>query len=553
MVEPGAGVGLHVVVASALFCCALLCDAFTALGSSKHADVPSSLRATGMVAAVLLASPVIKSHQTRASSPWQRPLISALLVFAAAAGEHHGLEYVRLADSAFVAVVAVCMIWLFSIESPTPPGALQPSRCKRRSATAASAALLLYASSRQLRSALVHSQEVLDTTVAQSGSANSTELEMMGYAHSSDTAVFGGAVGASAGLMAGYILLQHEKELSVTTARLALQLGAAALLQIFGCFACILSLGSQAETLVVVFGTGACRDTDSCGAAVAARRTSFVNHPASSLLFSALGLFALCEPARERTVGLPTAGTLVVLSTAAGLLYVCYRHCTFEGDQQEIDYFLMAAVASAAIAAVGDDVVLGNFLSAGLGWYGLVSDFSRDGGLVLSSLYNAARLVSLLALSAHCMGASMTFLRCFESGRTVSGASSAVGASAATALAVGSAVALASSDGSYAPEFAAMPQREAVRLLLERFVPIVTWLPSVASLYELGALRPMACRVLWWTSPLGVALVWLVGRSAAGAEQAAGSLVASHATVGWLLGAFAWAAAGAVVGDREVR
>ena len=133
MPESGVGVDLHVVVASVLFCCALLCDAFTALGSFDHADVPSSLRATGMVATVLLASPVIKSNKTRASSPWQRPLISALLVFAAAAGEHHGLEYVRLADSAFVAVVSVGVIWLFSIESPTPPGASQPNRCKRRS------------------------------------------------------------------------------------------------------------------------------------------------------------------------------------------------------------------------------------------------------------------------------------------------------------------------------------------------------------------------------------------------------------------------------------
>lgn len=362
----------NALVGSIFFVAALISDALTAVDNVQHADVPASLRATGIVLACVFAAPVVKSVEKGVDGFWQRPLAGALLLTAAVIGQHHGGTRTRAFDAVYTTVVGLSVTWLFSaggvdeISRESSKGSKMNATVSTSSAMLA-AALLFYSNARILRTGLLHGSEVRNFYVAPSGAYEaSSAVETMGYAHASATASMSISAGAAAGLAAAIVMMRHATEFSEGTHAVALQLGVAAAVQLLCAFAASLSYGEQVDRLPAIFGDSACRSSsDACTVAAVSRRFAAVNTQAPGLWLSALGMFALAYPVKTRFLTQKEARQSMwsPFGAIAGLIAVCaalalvYVNADFAGVGGHTDYAAMIVIFGIFWAFFWDGIV----------------------------------------------------------------------------------------------------------------------------------------------------------------------------------------------------
>jgi len=513
------------VTASLFFVAVIIADCLTAVDSTSHQDVPSSLRATSVALVCCFAAPVLTRPKRGVTGVYQRPLIGVALAAAALLGVHHGGSQTRTFDALYTTVVCFVVVWLFAaggVDEAARRDLVKGQKIDRAistSSTMLAGSLLLYGNLRIVRAGLRHPTEVRDFRVSPSDSLNgSSTIKTLGYAYASEISTVALTFGGTLGVCSAVLMSRYEHELASGTAAVSLQLGAAATFQVVAAVAASLSLGEQVDWLPAIFGRTACTAaTDACEAAAQSRRFALLNTNVPALWLSALGLFCLAYPTQKRFMTAREVGSFVwsgaawaVGTTATVLaLLLVYTFCSFAGEGGHSDYTALAIVASVWIS-VFDDTLLGSATYAiaftieealFVSTYGVSDIFSHLTHVTL--VFCAAILVLNIAMQA------LTLVYDSANVRLAIGVTSVAGVSLSLGLYVASACLLMSNNGSLGNLQISNGggSRFAVTFITQHFVPLLVWAPLATCRCEVQLLST-AQRLTSWlvVVPLDLAL-----------------------------------------------
>ena len=191
----------NAIAASMVFVAVIASDCLSASNSATHADVREPAVHLVGVDGLFCRSCGAKLAR-EASALLQRPVVAALLVAAAALGEHRGGVLTRAFDAGF-ATLALLLVTLPSprVASTSHQGNASSQQRRHHAVSTSSVmvavGMMLYGNLRLLRSGLLHAIEVSNFTVPVDGTDNASgPAYTVGYAHASDMAsasVSGGA------------------------------------------------------------------------------------------------------------------------------------------------------------------------------------------------------------------------------------------------------------------------------------------------------------------------------------------------------------------------
>lgn len=558
------GAQSNALTASFFFVAVIVADALTAIDYTSHADVPASLRGTGLALASCFAAPVLIRPERRIYGWFQRPLIGAALLTVALVGEHHGGLETRTFDAIYTTIVALAVTWLFSAGgvdemSRNSEQGLKADRAVSTSSAMLSGALLLYGSVRIMRAGLRHPSEVRHFRVQPSGFYNaSAGINTLGYAYASDVATIAVSFGGAVGIGAAIVMVAHVHELASGTGAVALQLGVAATFQMVAALAASLTFGDQMNWLPAVFGDSACRgDGDACAAAATSRRFASVNTPVAGLWLSALGLFALAYPVSNRfkdraevaNFVWTTAGSAFGLLATASALALVYLYSDFSGKGGHTDY-VMLVVIFAVYWSVFWDTWLGTLtIAVAL----LVEEvlYAMDYGaeVLFSHLTHLSLVICIALLALHVLLQTVAFWyapRWLEIGI---GMLTSAGTSLAVGLFCASACLMMTQNGSLGSlQDTDDGTRFAISFILQHFAPFLAWAPLYTCRCEIQLLTRLQ-RVLVWLAviPL-VGLVYAVSLVALGVAPPTAAIIDGTALAGCVIGVglVPWLAASSV-------
>ena len=519
-------------------------DALEALENFDTADAPSSLRGTSIVLLGCLASPVAFNAVTGYYGELQRPLLGAFLFLAAMLGKHETTRFLRVSDAAYCTLCCFATIGLFSAggvdQQAKHAAAEATTRAIKKSSALLASALLLYASLRILRAALVHVDAAHAATVG--ASVNDTIIGVQAYALASHEAVTITAFGGAVGIGAAITLFWHENELAHGTANLGFQMCVSALAVAACGLIAGLTASEQFAALPAVFGPDACASTitsDLCRAAAESRRLAIHNTPNAALFFVASGLFALADgQPPDLGVVFTVAAIIVAVRIAADLSFV--------GLGAHVDTAVLVALLSAWWSAVVDHWT-GMLLFAVTFGAELVF-WSVDYGAfaVFTQLTNVTLLV-LVALAVVYLCVSSINALCFRGAsrvlRVTTDVTVTAGTSLSIALFLGTAALTASYNGALLQR--ALPgRREAIVFAFQHVLPAFCWLPVALARRE----QTTRFRVAWLVPPFVVLVVYSI---VLGALQTLPPVLSNTDTpsfvVSLLVGSVGWGLVGEVI------
>lgn len=514
----------NALVGSIFFLAALISDALTALDSVTHADVPASLRATGIVLACVFAAPVLKSVDKGVSGFWQRPLAGALLFGAAIAGAHHGGVSTRAFDAIYTTVVGLSVTWLFSAGgvdelSRGSTNGTKMNAAVSTSSAALSAALLFYSNARILRAGLLHATEVRGFYVHPLGNGNaSAAVQTMGYAHASMTASVSVSSGAAAGLAAAVSMVRHAQEFSDGTHAVALQLGVAGAVQILAALSSSLSYGDQVNRLSAIFGETACTSSsDACYAAATSRRFAAVNTQAPGLWLSAIGMFSIAFPVKTRFMSQEEArnSTWSAFGSIAGLVVICValalvcENGDFSGVGGHTDYIAIVVLFGIFWSFFWDAIAGTTVIVAAYVVEEVLYAMDYGARELFSHFTHMALLMTITLMAVHLL-LQIVFL--WYSTRQLEefmGVVTVAGSSIAMALYCSSCCLLLANNGRVGDLINSTDGAHfALAFVLQHFAPLFCWAPLLACRCELQLLSSTQRLVTWLCAAPFVAVVY---------------------------------------------
>jgi hypothetical protein len=539
------------VSASAFFVVSLVADCFTAKAVPRgQSDTsPASLRATSIILVCGFAAPVLVRPARGVYGWFQRPIFFVLLAAAAMLGQNVGGESARTADAAFVTLVTLTCIFLFSAGGVDEQAKSVAAGKATQDAVSSSSALLsigllLYSNLRILRGGLWHSSEVRGFHVNPSGLHNaSAAIETFGYAHSSAVTSFVMSGGAALGIGAAIVAAVHAKELAKGTGSVSFQFAVAGIFQTVAAFVATLELQDQTFWLPAVFGDTACQEGSVCSAAEDSRRFAAVNTNVAGLWLSSLGLLALAFPPAARVNrAAPTryfwqqSGVFFAL---AGFLIAAFSFLSSSAFDRLDDYILFASVFAVFWTAFLDS------------WTGilvyLVGFFLQDStnsGTAMEQLVYVSSLAMGFLLIFYLLLTTMSYrrvrqLKKVSASQQLTGIVCVVGTSLALVIFLGGLVATMTASGRYNElQFSST-------FLLRFLVPVFVWAPLYTCRCEVQKLSLLQKYISWISIvPLGVievaAVLMLVEASLPSLSQEetfAVSIAGASAVVAWLLAA----------------
>lgn len=295
MLRTGVMKETNTAVASLIFVAALIGDCLSAIDKTDNA-VSASMRGSGLLLTLTAAAPVIKNGEWGLDGRYQAFGWAVLIVLAGLLGLHEGDSMVRAFDAVYVLVVCVFSVLILSSGGIDVYGKGVDETRGIMSAFAGS--LLVYTSSRILRSGLFHSFEVLNASIViQEG--NST-FKTHAYAHASLLSTISVSFGGCVGVGAGMILLTKRMDLNKglhLAERVTMTVGLCSLVSMCLAVLAQLSYGEQVDDLNAIYFKGACmQDVPACTISGSSRRFSIVNTAAGSLFLSSIGMAVLAFP-----------------------------------------------------------------------------------------------------------------------------------------------------------------------------------------------------------------------------------------------------------------
>lgn len=514
----------NALVGSIFFVSALISDALTAADSVSHADVPASLRGTGIVLACCFAAPVIKSLEKGVDGFWQRPLAGAFLLAAAALGQHHGGTRTRAFDAIYSTVVGLAVTWLFSaggvdeISRESARGGKMNATVSTSSAMLA-AALLFYSNARILRTGLLHGSEVRDFYVAPSGEYEaSSAVKTLGYAHASMTASVSVSTGAAAGIASAVVMMRHATKFSEGTHAVALQLGVAATVQLLCAFAASLSYGEQVDRLPALFGDSACRSSsDACSVAAVSRRFAAVNTQAPGLWLSALGVFALAYPVKTRFLTQQEARNSMwsAFGSIAGLVAVCtalalvYVNSDFAGVGGHTDYAALVVIFGIFWAFQWDGIVGTTVIVVAYTVEEVLYAMDFGARELFSHITHLALVLTIALLSLHLLLQVVFLWYSPRQLQELMGVVAVAGSSIACALYCASCCLLLANNGRVGDLIDTNDGSHfALTFALQHFIPLFCWAPLLTCRCELQLLSSTQRLVAWLAAAPAVGVVY---------------------------------------------
>ena len=494
----------RIVGAGAAFALAIAVDALLASAPAASADAPASLRGASFVFVIAVASPVLINPHTGYVGIWQKHIFGGLLLLVSMAGLHVGGQWTRFFDALFVAVLSAGALGLFSSSGiDVTSKSLVPDMpaLVRKSATALSTALLLYAGFRTLRTALVSPSRAANLRLAVDGNATITTITtttVRGYGVESDAATLLLAFGAAVAIGVALATFAREDEFGAFGVEsVRTQLSAAAAYTGLAGYAALLYVGDQMAEMQVVFHKQACYG-DGCGVAAETRRAALQTpSTACALLLVTVGLVTLNRGVRN-DVFLNVAFLLAVVAT---LLRV-----DFVGVGAYADGVALVAVL-ACWAAVCYEARLGAFvgfaafgieLALSSGEYGAEVIFAHVSNVTLVSAVAAGLLAAVFgAAGALCRSRALLATEAFFA---------TTGHAICLAYFLGSSGLISSYVGGHFAfdEPAFPPQREAVVFTAKHFLPLALSAP----LYDASV--SLSTRTHWaaWLLPVVIPVLY---------------------------------------------
>lgn len=380
----------NTVVASFFFVGCLVVDALTAMDVRSIdgvGDVASSLRASGLVLALCVASPSITSSNLGIDGTVQSIVLFVALAAVAALGLHRGGTETRAADAFFTLCIgggAVYFVGRGGIDELTLQADLKGElNSKRRaSATATAGGFLLYANARLFRAAAVHVQEVRDFRVLGPENANGDpHFVTRGHAHASLKTTLFLSFGAAVGIGAAALLISKKASLAYGLSSKGTDVptlaGLCGSVQLVAAIVGHMASSEQTQNLNALFGAGACVEyPEYCKNTFEARRFAVIsNNPVGAMFMSAIGLLVLAYPENARPVTwsqwssykwpltsliFAGIGAVVIATTLVGTL-------TFTGSDWYTDVFGTAILLGAFLTIFYDTQIGSVVYLAGLG------------------------------------------------------------------------------------------------------------------------------------------------------------------------------------------
>lgn len=299
----------NAAAACAIAVSAVAMDALCALPQGLEQQVPSSLRCTSMVIVACLGAPIVALHLELE----QRSVLLSILVVAAFAGEHHGKNYVRVADALFVLVSGWATVFTFVFRSPTRTHRPTPG-------ASLAGALLAYVGLRAIRAGMTHGGEASSFTV------EAYNFDVRGYAIGDGVVAimltFGGSMLTCTGVLVVFnsSLIQELGSYAIAPA-----VAMNASFVFVAAFVAQLAQYSRLEDLPALFADVACTGgRDPCSAAYRARRLYLANSSPASLWAGCVAATVLSMPKQRRCPSrddyyqmsnLSTTSTMVTITT----------------------------------------------------------------------------------------------------------------------------------------------------------------------------------------------------------------------------------------------
>ncbi len=516
----------NALVGSVFFVAVLVSDALTAVETTAHADVPASMRGTGVVLACCFAAPVILRPERGIFGVWQRPLLGALLLAAALLGEHHGGARIRAFDGIYTTIVGLVVTWLFSAGGVDEMSRESEKGNKMNNAVSTSSvmlasALMFYSNARIVRAGLRHASEVQAFRVRPTGEHNaSAAVETLGYAYASSTATISVSGGGAAGVAAAISMMRHAHDFSHGTHAVALQLGVAAVLQMLCALAALLSYGEQVDRLPAIFGASGCVSaSDACDVATMSRRFASANTQAPGLWLSALGLFALAYPVKTRFLTQSEArrhvwtvlGSLTGLAAVVVALALIYMSADFAGVGGHTDYVAMVVVFGIFWSFYWDTLV-GTVVTVAA--YAVeevlyAADYGSD--TLFSHLTHLALVVTIALLALHLALQTVLYWYAPRRLQEFTGAVAVAGTSIALALYTASCCLLLANNGRVGNLIDANDGASfALTFTLQHFLPLFAWAPLYSCRCELQLLSSTQRLVSWLSAAPLVGATYLL-------------------------------------------
>ena len=283
----------------------IVADALTA----GEGDAPASLRASGLVYVICIASPIVKNDAKRVTGRYQRIILAILLAVLAFLGNHAGSASTRVADVFFTLLIGAAGVGLYCTGGVDVKAKEHDSeadlKVKEHITKAGdpcktlAAALLLYSSLRLFRAGVM-----LPRDVRNFDAIGEHDVEARGYAAAIESSVVwsitGGAVGVAGAILTLFFDIDtHTKKL------VAWIIAAAA-------FAATLSLTVLLRELDIVFANASCV-ADVCEAAVQSRRFALTNVPVAHLWLTAIA-FAIGAKDKDQRLSFFSRVGVVVLT-----------------------------------------------------------------------------------------------------------------------------------------------------------------------------------------------------------------------------------------------
>ena len=553
------------VTASFFFIAVLVADCLTAIDSTDHADVPSSLRATCIALLCCFAAPVLIRPERGVYGWLQRPVIGSALLASALVGVHHGGSATRTFDAIYTTLVCVAVTWLFSaggVDEAARTDASKGAKIDKAistSSTMLAGSLLLYGSVRIMRAGLRHPAEVREFRVSPSGNYNaSSSIQTLGYAYASDVATIAVTFGGAVGLGAAVTMVYHVHELASGTGVVAMQLGVSATFQIVAALAASLTYGDQVNWLPAVFGETACStNSDACEAAATSRRFASINTQVPGLWLSALGLFCLAYPTSSRFTDVSQvsnyvwdfAGSLFGLAAVTAALLLLYVYCDFSGPGAHTDYIVLITVFAVYWSVfwdtyVGSLVYVAAFITEEVLY---VRDYGFE--VLFSHLTHVTLVFGAVVLMFSLLLQTVAFVYRPRWLQVLIGMSTAAGSSLSLALYCASACLLMINNGSLGNlQDTDDGARFSISFILQHFVPVLVWAPLYTCRCEIQLLSRVQ-RLSVWLLVLPVDLaIYAACLSVLGVAAPTAAIMDMGALWGCLLGAgvLPWLAASSV-------
>ena len=507
----------HTAAAAQFFIASLVADALTAL-DLQEVDVPSSLRASGMVFTLMLASPAILSEAYGLTGQTQWLLSLTALIAVAILGEHVGSASTRSADAFFALLMATAGVQAtYAGFVDTPEEKVVAKKEAQHSTPWATqlyaGSVLVYASLRNLRGVFVrgHAVRSFDVSAGEGAHAFSTKGYAMADLPSTAIQGFGSGVGLAVGLLALY----RRKPLAPSV------YGLSGVTQWVAALAATLAVSNQVDSLPALFGAGSCDSVvaSECAAANAARRMALAHSAPSASILSAMGLMIQGFPHASRWAHegsfewtFESLGYLCVV--CLGLVLLSAETLTFSGAFWYQEWVWVSMLVGLCISTVWDTRLGSLIYVIALVVVEILSfdNFLRAGFYVTHVvMWTHGALVVVHIVSSYL---SEGFPR-FERVEIITGAVAVMGASLSLAFALLVTAASLSSNGAARQlDLSGTAMQSSWRWWFLHYAPVCVWAPLYAGRLEVKRFVQTggwAAHFAAWLLGPGLAVIFLWG------------------------------------------